>query len=571
MTQPIHGIPASPGFAEGKAYCLAAGEVQVVKRTGCQPEEELARLESALRQVRQALEQDAARARTSVGASEAEIFEAHSLILEDPDLREQVRAEVEGERVNIEFAWQNNIDRYAKILEGMDNELFAARAADVRDVGKRVLWTLTGTKIDTLAGLTSPSVILARDLTPSDTIAMDKSLVLAFCTAEGGPTSHTAILAKALGIPAVVGLGAAILDIAPGSLLCVDGVNGRVLVNPDPSARAAFESARSAFHDRSKEELSHAHEPAVSLDGVHFEIVANIGGEKDAQKAVEMGAEGVGLFRTEFVYLDRAVEPDEEEQYRVYQSVMEIMGTRPVVVRTLDIGGDKDIPYLHLEKEANPFLGVRAIRLCLQQPEMFLAQLRALLRAAVGHDLRIMFPMVATLSEVRTAREYTEKARAELAARGIAVPKVQLGIMVEIPSTAVLADQFAREVDFFSIGTNDLTQYTFAAERVSEKMAYLSDPLHPAVLRLVQRVIEEGHKQGIWIGMCGELAGDADAVPILMGLGLDEFSMSPNAVPHAKAVIRQWSTAAARELAVRALDLESGEDVRALVRSTPPR
>ncbi len=489
------------------------------------------------------------------------------LFIEDPDLLEAVHSQITQQNVNAEAAWSHGIETYAMALEVMDNAYFAARAVDVRDVGLRILRLLLRLPESDISALTHPSVILARDLTPSDTVRLDKTKVLAFCTAEGGPTSHTAILAKSLGLPAVVGAGPQLLELVSGADLLVDAERGWVIAAADSAAVVNFESSRAAFERRSSLALGHAAEPAVTRDGIRMEVVANIGGLDDANTALKSGAEGVGLFRTEFLYLDRQTAPDEQEQFQVYRAVMEAMGDLPVVVRTMDVGGDKELPYLDLGKEANPFLGYRAIRISLDQPDIFKTQLRALLRAAAGHHMRIMFPMIATLTELRQAKALLADASAELEAAGLPLPeKLQVGMMVEIPSVVVMADRFACEVDFFSVGTNDLTQYTFAAERTNEKVAALSDPCHPAILRQIRSVIEAGHARGIWIGLCGELAGDPEAIPLLLGLELDEFSMAPAMIPQAKTIIREWTQKEARQLALEALELESAGDVRELVR-----
>jgi phosphoenolpyruvate-protein phosphotransferase len=413
--------------------------------------------------------------------------------------------------------------------------------------------------------------VVARDLAPSQTASLRRDLVLAFCTAEGGPTSHTAILARALGLPAVVGLGRPVLAFPPGTMLLVDGSRGEVIAGPSESEARAFEERGAAEGERARAELAAAAAPAVTLDGRRVEVVANVGGLEDTSAALRSGAEGIGLLRTEFLYLSRREAPTEDEQTAAYDSILDLMEGRPVVARTLDVGGDKELPYLDLGHEANPFLGWRAIRMCLDCPDLFLTQLRALLRAGAGHDLRLMFPMIATLEEVRGARKLVEEARRQLEASGKPhAESAQVGIMVEVPSVAVLADLFAAEVDFFSIGTNDLTQYTLAAERTNDRVAHLSDALHPAVVRQIAQVIRAGHERGIWVGVCGELAGDPEGVPILLGLGLDEFSMAAPLIPRAKAILRRWSHAGARRLADAALRLDTAAAVRSLVASTTP-
>jgi phosphoenolpyruvate-protein phosphotransferase len=567
----FQGIPASPGISRGPAFVYQEQDLSVPRRQIQDSEDELRRLEKAITIAGEQIAILQTKAETETGTEEAAIFEAHTLFLQDPTLITPVHEAIQERRLNAEAAWNDAIEVNAANLEALEDEYFRARAADVRDVGQRVLRILLGVAESDLTDLTAPSIVLARDLTPSDTVRLDKSLVLGFCTAEGGPTSHTAILAKALGLPAVVGLGRLILDLKHGEPLIIDGERGEVIAFPDEKILEEFEVRRQKIEAQALVELELAHEPAITTDGHQVEVVANIGSPEDAEYALKHGAEGVGLLRTEFLYLDRQEEPNEEEQLAAFDSILDVMADRPVVVRTIDVGGDKEVPYLDLGDEANPFLGWRAIRMSLDKPELFKTQLRALWRASPGHDLRIMFPMIATLDEVRRAHELLKEARNEVVARGHDVVYwVQVGIMVEVPSVAVLADLFAREVDFFSIGTNDLTQYTFAAERTNEKVAHLGDGCHPAVLRQIQQVLKAAHDKGIWVGLCGELAGDPDAVPILLGLGLDEFSMAPSSIPHAKAIIRSWSKSGAQSLAAKVLDLDSAEAVREYVRSNQP-
>jgi phosphoenolpyruvate-protein phosphotransferase len=490
------------------------------------------------------------------------------MISDDAALLKRSETAIEG-GLNAEAAWMDAVEHYARQLDSLPDLTLRDRAADVRDVGQRVLRHLLGREAQPGLDLREPSVIIARDLTPSQTASLDKSLVLAFCTAEGGPTSHTAILAEALGLPAVVGLGLAVLDLPPGVFLLVDGDRGEVIAYPDEITLQDFQTRRRKALQLARAEMAEAHEPAITHDGHQVKIVANVGNPEEAVAALEFGAEGIGLLRTEFLYLNRMTAPDEEEQLAAYNSVLGIMETRPVVVRTLDVGGDKELPYLDLGRESNPFLGWRAIRMCLDQPDFFKVQLRALLRASPGHDLRIMFPMITTLNEVRQAKVLLDEARREVQAAGHPMAEtIQVGIMVEVPSVAMLADLFAPEIDFFSIGTNDLTQYTMAAERTNDRVAYLSDACHPAVLRQIQRVVVAGHEAEIWIGVCGELAGDPEAVPILLGLEVDELSMSPASIPHIKATIRHWSLQAAQRLASEAINLDSAVAVRRLVESS---
>ncbi len=561
----FHGIPAARGMTAGPCALVQDTPVAYARHACDNPIEELKRLDQALNESEQEL-QALEKSLAERGANEeAQIFQAHAMFVRDESLLDQTRQAVEGGS-NVEAAWMDAVDYFAGQIASLPDPVLSARSADVRDVGKRVLAHLLGRAAGPELVLKEPSVIIARDLAPSQTAGMDRSLVLGFCTAEGGPTSHTAILAKALGLPAIVGLGNAILDIEPGTQLMVDADAGELIANPDAASLAEFRERSAAYAERAEREANQAQAPAVTKDGTRVEVVANVGSREDAAFAIKQGAEGIGLLRTEFLYLDRRDAPGEEEQLRNYADIFRTMEWRPVVVRTLDAGGDKEIPYLRLEPEANPFLGWRAIRLCLGEPELFKRQLRAILRASPGHDIRIMFPMVATLDEVRAAKRIFAEARQAVIDDGHPVAEhIQLGIMVEIPSAVVLADRFARQVDFFSIGTNDLTQYTLAADRGNKRVAHLGDPCHPAVLRQIKHVIEEGHAAGIWVGLCGELAGDPEGIPILLGLGLDEFSMAPSAIPQAKAVLRQWTAGDARNLAGAVLELDSAEQVRSFV------
>jgi phosphotransferase system enzyme I (PtsI) len=565
--QNFQGIPASPGIAIGPAFCFQEMDLGFDRDTITDIEPEVERFEASLTTAAEQIAVIKGKALAEASAEEAAIFDAHALFLQDPALIDAIRGAIREQQLNAEAAVSDAVEVQAKALEAMEDEYFSARAADVRDVGQRLMRILLGVSETDLSTLTESSIILAKDLTPSDTVRLDKKLVLGFLTALGGPTSHTAILAKALDLPAIVGAGKTVLAIESGVALAIDGSTGEVSVDPNKKARADFNKRKKIYQEESQAALARAHEPAITLDGTEVEIVANVGNPEDTQQALDHGAEGIGLLRTEFLYMERPSAPDEEEQLAAYNTIFDMMEDRPVVVRTLDVGGDKAIPYLDLGEEANPFLGWRAIRMTLDEPDFFKIQLRALLRASPGHDVRIMFPMVATLPELRSAQNLLEEARQEIVdASHKVADKVQVGIMVEIPSVAVLADRFAREVDFFSIGTNDLTQYTMAAERTNEKVAHLGDACHPAVLRQIQRVIEAAHEVGIWVGLCGELAGDADAIPILLGLGLDEFSMAPASIPRAKEIIRKWHVSDAQELLETVLQMDTGEEVRAFIR-----
>jgi phosphoenolpyruvate-protein phosphotransferase len=565
--QKYSGTPGSPGIALGPAFLFHVQELKVIERLIEDTRKETARLDAALATARSEIETLQAQAKAKVGEDEAAIFQAHTLLLEDPELLKRVREEIQNQKINCEFAWNMAIEEYAQMLEGLEGELFQARAADLRDVGQRVLRHLLQIDEIDLSALDEPSIIVAKDLTPSDTIRLDRELVIGFCTAEGGPTSHTAILAKALGLPAVVGLGRGILKCELGATLMIDGYQGEVILDPDRATIAGTKVRMSKLQSQADVDQARASEPAITADGHQVEIVANIGSVEEAERALELGAEGVGLLRTEFLYLNKTAAPDEEEQFNAYQSILNHMGDRPVVARTLDVGGDKPLPYLDLGKEANPFLGWRAIRMCLDQPEFFKVQLRALLRSSPGHDLRIMFPMIATLEEVNASQAILEETRSDLIASGFSVAEeIQIGIMVEVPSVVLMADQFAKKVDFFSIGTNDLTQYTMAAERTNEKLVHLGDALHPAILRQIRTVIQAAHAEGKWVGLCGELGGDLDAAPVLLGLDLDEFSMAPSMIPKVKARMRTLSKAKWEEWVPEVLGMETAAQVREFVR-----
>ncbi|MEA3310455.1 MAG: phosphoenolpyruvate--protein phosphotransferase [Chloroflexota bacterium] len=567
----LQGIAASSGIAIGTAFHFHRGDLHFERHTVTDPVAEWARLAAALEAAQRQIAEISARAKTESGKEEADIFEAHALMLEDPDLLETMQQAIKGQSLNAEAALQDAAENYAQMLEILDNEYFSARAADVRDVASRVLRILLGIAESPTAGLTIPSIILARDLTPSDTVLLDKSLVLGFCTVEGGTTSHTAILARSLGLPAVVGAEPEVLEIPPGATLALDGGAGTLTLEPDEALIADYRTRQQAGAQLLARARKDAHVPAITRDGHRVEVVANIGNIAGAAAALAAGAEGVGLLRTEFLYLEHTHLPDEEEQYQAYRAIVEAFGSRPVILRTLDVGGDKALPYLDLPHEMNPFLGFRAIRLCLAHPEIFKPQLRAALRASVVGNLKIMFPMVATVAEVRVARMILEECRAELLTEGKPVAEeMEIGIMVEIPAAALLAERFATEVDFFSIGTNDLTQYTLAADRTNALVATLGSGFQPAVLHLVRNVITAAHAQGKWVGLCGELAGEPLAIPILLGLGLDEFSMNPSAIPLAKQIIRALTLAETQELARAALALDDVEAVRELVKRRVP-
>ncbi|MBT2695637.1 phosphoenolpyruvate--protein phosphotransferase [Bacillus sp. ISL-55] len=558
----LQGIAASNGIAIAKAYKLVEPDFSFEKRTIEVPAEEIARFQTALQTSKAELEKIRDHAGTALGADKAAIFDAHLLVLSDPELISPIEDKIKTENVNAEVALKETADMFISMFESMDNEYMKERAADIRDVTKRVLAHLLGIQIPNPSMIAEEVVIVAEDLTPSDTAQLNRQFVKGFTTNIGGRTSHSAIMARSMEIPAVVGTKAATEEINNGDIVVVDGLKGEVHFNPTPEVLDAYKQIQEDFEKQKAEWAKLVNEKSVTADGHHVELAANIGTPKDLKGVVENGGEGVGLYRTEFLYMDRDQLPTEEEQYTAYKAVLEGMEGKPVVVRTLDIGGDKELPYLNLPKEMNPFLGFRAIRLCLEEVDIFRTQLRALLRASVHGNLKVMFPMIATLNEFREAKAMLEEEKAKLVEEGIQVAEhIELGIMVEIPSTAVLADQFAKEVDFFSIGTNDLIQYTMAADRMNQQVSYLYQPYNPSILRLVKMVIDAAHKEGKWAGMCGEMAGDETAIPILLGLGLDEFSMSASSILKARSLIRNLNKADMEKLASNVLNMSTTEEV----------
>jgi phosphoenolpyruvate-protein phosphotransferase/dihydroxyacetone kinase phosphotransfer subunit len=559
------GIPASPGYAAGPAIVLKLVEPEVIQHTIDDPEVEWNRLSKALEVVRASTRQLRRQVAKSATEYDAAIFDAHLMFLNDPDLLEEARLAILDGRKNAEWAWSEAIQVTVVEYRKIEDDYMRARAADVVDIGRQVLIQLGGGAA--ALNIPSPGILVAKDLSPSDTARLDRAMVLGVCTETGGPTSHSAILARTLGIPAVLGCGKALGEIAEGTPLAVDGSTGQVWISPSAQVLGTYREKAVEWRNRQELARQTSRAPAISRDGIAVEIVANIGSAIDARTALDSGADGVGLLRSEFLFLDRLDRPEEEEQCAAYREIAELMEDRPLIIRTLDVGGDKPLAYLPQKEEQNPFLGKRALRLCLDMPDFFKAQLRAILRVSAGHNIKIMFPMVADIAELRRARALLEEAREEVLRIGITTaPKVDVGIMVEIPSAALLAPVFAREVDFFSIGTNDLTQYTMAAERGNADVAYLQDALHPAVLRLIDRTVRGADEVGKWVGVCGELAGDPVAIPILLGLGVKELSMAPGSIPAAKTLVRTLDLAGVRDLARESLALESAAAVRLLAK-----
>lgn len=570
----LKGIAAASGYAIGPAFIMQEQTTEVERKTIAPDavEAEVTRLQDAVAQAMKELEQIKIDTEAKLGEHHAEIFATHMLVLEDEEFIGQALEKVRAEAVNAEYAMSEVSQQLIDIFSSMDSEYMRERAADFRDVTKRVLGALSGKKSASLNDFSEPVVLFAHDLTPSDTAQLDRSKVAGFATNIGGRTSHSAIMARSMEIPAVVGLKTATTDIKEGDIVVLDGTKGLILVNPDQATLHMYQQKKEKFEQRREEMKQYKDKPSVTADGHHVELVANIGNTEDALGARNNGAEGVGLFRTEFLYMGRDNFPSEEEQYNSYRTVAETLGAeKPVVIRTLDIGGDKELSYLELPKEMNPFLGYRAIRLCLDRQDLFKTQLRAILRASAHGNIKMMYPMIATLTELRAANAVLKEAQAELDAEGIAYNKdMEVGIMIEIPAAAIIADQLAKEADFFSIGTNDLVQYTMAADRMNEKVSHLTQPFNPAVLRLIRMVIEAAHKEGKWAGMCGEMAGNLTAIPILLGLGLDEFSMSASSVLPARVLMSRLNREEMKQLAQEALSLETEEEIKLFVYERVP-
>ena len=568
MKPTLQGIAASDGIAIAKVYTLTEPDLSFSKVSVEDTENEISRLEKALEVSTKEIELIKETALKNLGEEEAQVFEAHLMVLSDPELVGQVKDAITSQKVNAEHALKEVSDMFISIFAGMeDNPYMQERAADIRDVSKRILANLLGVKIPSPATIKDEVVVVAGDLTPSDTAQLNRKYVKAFVTDIGGRTSHSAIMARSLEIPAIVGTKEITSLAKDGDLIIIDGLSGDVFLNPSEDVVAEYRAKAEAFAAQQAEWEKLKDADTFTKDGHQVELAANIGTPKDLEGVIHNGAEGVGLYRTEFLYMDSHDMPTEEDQFEAYKAVLEGMNGKPVVVRTMDIGGDKELPYLPLPHEMNPFLGYRAIRISLNEPEMFRTQLRALLRASVYGKLRIMFPMIATLNDFRGAKALLEEEKAKLVAEGIVVSDdIQVGIMIEIPAAAVLAHQFAKEVDFFSIGTNDLIQYTMAADRMNERVSYLYQPYNPSILTLIKHVIDSAHKEGKWAGMCGEMAGDQTAVPLLVGLGLDEFSMSASSVLKTRSLISKLTLEEMKALADKAInECATVQEVEALV------
>ncbi|MEH2371412.1 phosphoenolpyruvate--protein phosphotransferase [Nostoc sp.] len=569
----LSGIAASPGVAIAPVIRYQPTHITITEYHVDDPDAEWQRLQAAINTARQEIQAVFSQASLQIGDTEAAIFDAQLLFLEDPVLLSAAHQRILDNHINAEAAWQAVVDEVATSYRALEDSYLQERVDDVVDVGRRVLRLLVGNAAANLH-LESPAILVATDLTPSDTAGLDPTKVLGICTTSGSATSHSAIIARTLGIPAVLGVDAQVLHLADGTMMALDGESGRAWVEPESDILDLLAAKQEAWQTAQQEARATAHQPAITRDGQQVSVFANIGSINDVQVAVASGAEGVGLLRTEFLYLDRTSAPTEEEQLAVYQAIAQVLDNRPLIIRTLDVGGDKPLPYIKVGfPEANPFLGWRGIRFCLDRPELFKTQLRAILRASVGHQIKIMLPMIATVTEVRAAKVILGEAQAELNQAGIAFdPAMKVGIMVEVPSAVAIADRLAAEVDFFSIGTNDLSQYVMASDRTNPRVANLVDALHPAVLRMVQQTVQAAHTAGISVGLCGELAADTLATPILLGLGLDELSVNPQSIPGVKQAIARLSIVESEAIVASALQQDSAEHVRELISTsiTPP-
>ena len=563
----LKGIAASSGIAIGKAYKLEQ-PVIVMKDTQGKVEDELAIFGAAISKTIADIEMVKERAAKNLSDEELAIFDAHLMMANDPELRSQIEDMIKNGS-NADIATKTVSDTMISMFESMGDAYFKERAADIKDVSYRLLCNILGLTIPDLTAISEEVVIVAEDLTPSDTAQLNKAYTLGFCTQIGGRTSHSAIMARSLEIPAVVGVAGLMDEVKNGDFLIIDALEGKVIVSPSEEEIKVYQAKAKAYLEEKEALKVLIDKPTITKDGHQVDVAGNIGTPKDVEGVVNNGGEAVGLYRTEFLYMDSTdAFPSEDEQFEAYKAVLEGMNGKKVVVRTLDIGGDKKLNYFEFPEEMNPFLGYRAIRLCLDRKDIFRTQLRALLRASVYGKLAIMFPMIATINEFKEAKAVFEEEKAKLLAEGVAVSDhIEVGMMVEIPASAVLADKFAEHADFFSIGTNDLIQYSMAADRMSEKVSYLYQPLNPSILRLIKSAIDGAHKHGKWCGMCGEMAGDTIAAPVLLGLGLDEFSMSASSILPARKMITSLSKKEMEELAAEALNKETCEEVIELVKS----
>jgi phosphotransferase system enzyme I (PtsI) len=567
----LKGIPASPGIAIGHAFIMDGNRAAAIAKEFVDPEEvpqQINRFEEALAKTRQEIVDVQKKIQQELGGEQAEIFNAHLMVLEDRTFIEEVIGRIKSEHLCCEYVVSTVLKKYIDAFSQIEDEYMRERTADVEDVGHRILRHLTGKQRQSPAELQKPVIVVAHDLSPSDTASMDRDHVLGFVTAIGGPTSHTAIMAKSIEIPAVVGVDKAIDLIRADDLVIVDGTSGRIIINPEPSTLDHYRELREKLRTLDEELLRSRDLPAETPDGHRVQLCANIELAGEIPSVMAHGADGIGLYRTEFFYLNRKDLPTEEEQYEAYRQVASSMAPHPVTIRSIDLGGDKFISALRIPREINPFMGQRAIRFCLARPDLFKVQLRAILRASVHGKIKLMYPMISGLDELRSANAILDEAKKELTAEKQPFDeKMEVGAMIEVPSAAMILDLLAKEVSFFSIGTNDLIQYSLAVDRVNEKIAYLYEPAHPAVLRLIRQIIQVAHENNVWVGMCGEMAGEPAFALLLLGMGLDGFSTSPVNIPRVKQVIRSVPTYRAKEVVKEVFRLATGKEIEAYVRT----
>lgn len=561
----IKGIPVSPGVAISRALFLQINTITAEQKSITKEEipVEQKKLETAIAKTEEQLTQLHQQLLESVGEEQAAIMSAHLVLLKDPAFIDQINNHIQNDLIDVSSAVQLAANQFIQIFEAMDDEYMRERATDIKDISNRLISNILGKNNNQSIDADGSFILVSDDLTPSETVTLPRERVEAIVVAKGGKTSHAAILARSLGIPAIMGVGVQLADeVKTGDALIVDGSTGEIFINPDSSQIKKYEKKQQEEQAEKQELAKLKDKKAITSDGIEIELAANIKGPQDAEEVLQQGGEGIGLFRSEFLFMDRNSLPSEDEQYEAYAEVVKKLGNRPVIIRTLDIGGDKHLPYLDLPEEMNPFLGWRAIRISLSRPELFQVQLRALLRASAHGKVRIMFPMISHLEQIQEVKRILEETKNQLTAENIAFDhEIEIGVMIEIPSACLIADELAKEVDFFSIGTNDLVQYTLAVDRMNEHISDLYDHFHPAVLRLIKMVIDASHRNNIWTGMCGEMAGDLQATEILLGLGLDEFSVSPTLLPRVKHQLLQLSTEKAKKTAEKVLNLGTPADV----------
>ena len=558
----MKGLGTSPGIGIGKIFVYKTTEIKVIKKSIADAEFEINRLDKAISKAGAEIERLYKLTLANMGEKEAEIFKAHKMILEDPEFYFAVIEKINKEKVNCEFAVKETSESFITMFEDIKDEYLKERAVDIKDVSTRLLRTLLEIESVDLLSINEESIIVAEDLTPSDTAQLNKEIVAGIVTELGGRTSHTAIMARTLEVPAITGIKDILKNVKHGELMIIDGTTGEIIINPREEEIFEYENKNKKIEELKKKLQNIKGQDSISKDGYKVEIAGNIGTPKDIDKVLENDGEGVGLYRTEFLYMDRDRLPTEEEQFEAYKAVAEKLGKRPLVIRTLDVGGDKDLPYLNLPKEMNPFLGYRAIRLCLDRKNIFRTQLRAILRSSTYGNVKIMLPMISNIKEVRDSKEIIEEIKEELRKEKIPFDEnMEIGIMIEIPAAAIHSRSFAKEVDFFSIGTNDLIQYTLAVDRGNQDISYLYNQYHPAVLSLIKMTIENGHEEGIWVGMCGEAAGDEKLIPLLLAMGLDEFSMSASSILKARYLIKNTSKEEMASMIEEILGLSTAEDV----------